>query len=501
MTGVIYARYSEGPNQTDQSIEGQVADCRAFAEREGIQIIEVYADRKISGTSVEGREEFQRMIYDAQHHRFDCVIVWKIDRFGRNREDIAFNKYKLKKAGVTLKYAAESVPDGPEGIILESVLEGLAEYYSADLRQKVLRGIRESAKKGRYVTSTVPIGYRCDAERHVHVEPVEAEAVREAFRMHIAGATTAEIQKMFSDRGILSQRGNQVSSSLVFRMLRNEKYCGNWELSGVKLNVEPIIDQATFLAAQKNFKTSRNNAAAKANVDYLLSCKCYCGYCGKLMIGEAGTGRHGKVHHYYKCGGRKRGSKCECRPRKKDELEAAVIDATIQTMLTDETIDLLTKRVLEIQEADRAVDPATSYRRQLAQNRKKQRNLIEAIEDGMAKGLSRRLAELEKEEEELKLQIQYLELHTPKLTDEMVRWWLSSFRSGDLSDPKVRRRMIDTFVAKIEIKNDHAVVYYNMAESTFRGSDTNQIVDLTSWYPNHAEPLLIPPFIILWIDL
>ncbi len=150
MLGVIYARYSPGPNQTDQSIEGQVADCMAYAERNRIQVLEVYADRHVSGKSITGRNEFQRMLHDAEHHRFECVIVWKVDRFGRDRQDIALSKMKLRKAGVRLMYAEESVPEGPEGIILESVLEGLAEYYSADLRQKIMRGKRESAKKGRY---------------------------------------------------------------------------------------------------------------------------------------------------------------------------------------------------------------------------------------------------------------------------------------------------------------------------------------------------------------
>ena len=137
MVGVIYARYSEGPKQTDPSIEGQVADCMAYAEQNGIEVAKVYADRHVSGKSTAGRDEFLQMIRDVQEHLFEAVIVWKIDRFGRSRQDIAINKMKLKKAGVKLYYAQEAVPEGPEGIILESVLEGLAEYYSADLRQKV----------------------------------------------------------------------------------------------------------------------------------------------------------------------------------------------------------------------------------------------------------------------------------------------------------------------------------------------------------------------------
>ena len=193
MTGVIYARYSEGPGQTDKSIDGQVADCKAYAERNGIQILEVYADKHVSGKSTQGRVEFLRMVEDAKRHLFDVVIVWKIDRFGRDRRDIAIYKYELKQAGVQLHYAEESVPDGPEGIILESVLEGLAEYYSADLRQKVTRGIRETLKRGEWFFP-LPVGYRRDENRHIIIDEEKADAVREAFRLHIAGASTKAIK-------------------------------------------------------------------------------------------------------------------------------------------------------------------------------------------------------------------------------------------------------------------------------------------------------------------
>lgn len=228
MIGVIYARYSAGPNQTDQSIEGQVADCRAYAEAHDIQIVEIYADHHISGKSIEGRDELKRLLYDADHHKFDCVITWKIDRLGRDRYDLANCKMKLRRAGVELYYARESVPDGPEGIILESVLEGLAEYYSADLRQKVTRGIKESAKKGKYCGASVPVGYKLDAERHVIIDEPAAAGVREAFQMHIEGARIRDILEMFKNRGIKTSRGSDVSSGVLHRMLRNERYIGSW---------------------------------------------------------------------------------------------------------------------------------------------------------------------------------------------------------------------------------------------------------------------------------
>ena len=129
------------------------------------------------------------MISDAKKGKFECCIVWKVDRFGRDRRDIAVYKHELKKAGVKLLYAEESVPEGPEGIILESVLEGLAEYYSADLKQKVTRGIRETAKRGEW-TFCLPVGYIRDEKRHIIIDEPKAAVVREAFKLHIAGATT-----------------------------------------------------------------------------------------------------------------------------------------------------------------------------------------------------------------------------------------------------------------------------------------------------------------------
>ena len=240
MIGAIYARYSNGPNQTDQSIEGQVADCRAYAERNGIQIVEIYADRHISGKSIVGRNEFQRMLHDAEQHRFECVIVWKIDRFGRDRQDIAISKMKLKKAGVRLMYAEEAVPEGPEGIILESVLEGLAEYYSADLRQKILRGMRETAKKGQYCGQPLPIGYAVDEDRHIIIDEEKAAVVREAFQMHIAGAQTKELIELFRKNGITGRRGRPISQAVIYRMLRNEKYLGRFEIQGVEIPVNLI---------------------------------------------------------------------------------------------------------------------------------------------------------------------------------------------------------------------------------------------------------------------
>ena len=147
MTGVIYARYSSD-NQREESIEGQIRENTAFAEKNGIVIVGHYIDRAVSAKT-DNRPEFQRMIRDSAKKTFDVVIVWKLDRFSRNRYDSAKYKAALKNNDVCVVFATEAISEGAEGIILESVLKGMAEYYSADLAEKVTRGLTENALKCR----------------------------------------------------------------------------------------------------------------------------------------------------------------------------------------------------------------------------------------------------------------------------------------------------------------------------------------------------------------
>ena len=162
MTAVIYARYSSD-NQREESIEGQIRECTAYAEKNGITIVKHYIDRAISAKT-DNRPEFQQMIKDSDKKLFDIVLVWKLDRFARNRYDSARYKTQLKKNGVKLMSATEIISEGPEGIILESVLEGYAEYYSADLSEKVIRGMTKNARKGKFTGGAIPFGYIINAD-------------------------------------------------------------------------------------------------------------------------------------------------------------------------------------------------------------------------------------------------------------------------------------------------------------------------------------------------
>lgn len=225
--GVIYARYSPGPNQTDQSIEGQLRDCTRFCENNNIRIVGTYIDKKQTGRN-DNRTDFQKMLRDSKRKGFTTVVVWKIDRFGRNREEIAKNKAILRMNGVRVLSAKEHIPDGPEGIILESVLEGLAEYYSANLSQNIIRGMRESALKCQFNGSGLAYGYTTDKDHKFQIENDAATIVRLIYKKYDDGEKIADIQRYLQSQGIKTMRGKEFTNYGISNILRNRKYIGEY---------------------------------------------------------------------------------------------------------------------------------------------------------------------------------------------------------------------------------------------------------------------------------
>ena len=173
MNGVIYARYSSD-NQREESIEGQLRECNDFAKRNDITIVDSYIDRAFSATT-DRRPAFQKMIKDSAKNMFDVIIVWKLDRFARNRYDSAHYKAQLRKNGVKVISANENISEGSEGIILESILEGMAEYYLADLSKKVIRGLTENAMKCKFNGGSITFGF------NLNLLPSSEHSCSEAF--------------------------------------------------------------------------------------------------------------------------------------------------------------------------------------------------------------------------------------------------------------------------------------------------------------------------------
>ena len=264
-SAVIYARYSSH-NQTEQSIEGQLHDAYDFAKREGYAVIGEYIDRAISGTR-DDRPDFQRMIRDSEKKQFRTVIVWKLDRFARNRYDAAIYRAKLKRNGVRIVSVKESISDSPEGIILEGMLESMAEYYSANLAQNVKRGLRESWSKNRYAGGHVPYGYKL-VDGQLLQDELSAPTVRWIFEQYAAGVGRSRIVAELRDRGVLTATGRIPGHTSFATVLRNPAYYGHVTKAGMVLDCcpQPIITKDLFDRAQLRMEAARRApAAAKAN--------------------------------------------------------------------------------------------------------------------------------------------------------------------------------------------------------------------------------------------
>lgn len=480
---VIYARFSPGPRQTEQSIEGQVRDCKAYAEQMGLKIVGIYADHHISGSDFENRDEFNRLIQDAEKGQFRYIIVWKIDRFGRDREEIALNKVRVKKFGVKLLYAKENIPEGPEGIILEGLLESLAEYYVADLRQKVKRGQRESAIKGFAPGGGRAYGYDI-VDKVFVINEAEAAVVLKIFQLYDAGYTAPQIVSFFDSLGIKRRDGKSFTPSGIYHILRNEKYIGICMYDDIAIPVPRIVPQELWDSVHAKFHTRVGQAASyKADEKYLLSLKCRCGLCGDMLVGESGYGRHGGRYTYYKCATRKRrGSKCQLKIFKKDDLENIVIEHTIKDVLQEDVIEYITDRVMEIQAKSTVNYTLQGLKKQYAEAEKALGNVMKAIEMGIITDSTKnRLVELEAQVSELKLQIAREEIKKPALTREHVLFWLHSFREGDLSDPEFKEKLCDVFINQVIAYDEKVVIIYNFSDannnhsinfvSVLRGSD------------------------------
>lgn len=234
MNGVIYARYSSH-NQREESIDGQLRECKRYAKDNDIEIVGEYVDRAISGKT-DNRVAFQKMIRDAEKGGFQVVIVYKLDRFARNRYDSATYKAKLKRCGVRLVSAMEQLSDNPESIILEAVLEGMAEYYSANLAQNIKRGMTENAIKGLATGGGRCLGYYTGADKKYHIDEAGAATVRLIYEMYDQGSTYTRIVKTLNDQGRKTLNGTP------FNKIHSEPFSTTGDISASYMWDDIVIE-------------------------------------------------------------------------------------------------------------------------------------------------------------------------------------------------------------------------------------------------------------------
>ena len=470
MTAVIYARYSSD-SQREASIEGQLRDCKDYAEKNGITVVGTYIDRAYSAKT-DDRPDFQRMIKDSGKKIFDVVLVWKLDRFARNRFDAVNYKYQLEKNGVHLVSAMEPISQGPEGIMVESMLIGMAEYYSAELALKVARGERENALQCKYNGGVVPLGFTIGKEdRLYHIDPETAPIVQEIFTRYADGEPAEKIAASLNERGLRTRTGKPFVKNSFFQIFRNRRYIGEYRYKDIVTpgGIPAIVDQDLFDRVQQRFEQNRiaHGRPAKEDVSYLLTTKLFCGKCGTLMGGESGTSHMGNTYYYYKCGNAKRHGKahCDLKAIRKEPLERFVVETAIKVIFSDEIIERLIDLVMEAQQKENTRLPV--LKDQLRDTEKRLANLLEAIEQGILTPTTKqRLDELEARKEALNTSILEEELKKPVLTREWIRFWFEKFRKGDVGSTEHQRQIIDTFVNSVYVFDDRVVLNFNFTDDS-----------------------------------
>ena len=451
---VIYARYSSD-KQSEQSIEGQLRACYQFALDNNYIVVNTYIDRAVTGRN-DDRVYFQAMLKNSYQNEFDAVIVYRFDRFARNRYDSAVNKALLRKNGVKVMSAMEQINDSPEGIILESMLEGYAEYYSAELSQKVRRGNLESIEKGQSIGGTPLLGYSTVNKKRV-VNPDEAILVRKIFDMYASGHKGKEI---VAEIGLV----HPTTYNSILTILKNKKYTGVYTFKGKDyFDAFPrIIDDDTFAKVQRRIERNKKSPAQGRATNYFLTNKMYC-QCGEPMTGHSGTSRNKKLYHYYICKNNHR--------TPKEWIESLVLSLTQKHILKKSTLNPLITNILKVYNESLKDNPELRIlEKELVATKKSIDNLMNAIKLGFMNETSQmEMLRLETQKNELEFSILKTKNENHyQLTREMILFWFEQFRAS--SSESSRAKIFDIFISKVQVYDDKIIIAYNHS-----GDNTSEI--------------------------
>ena len=366
MKAAIYTRFSSQA-QNPLSCADQEAVCRDWCASNGYEVAAVYADEAVSGRS-DRRPAFQAMIADAEGSGWDAVVVYKLDRFARNRADAAL--YRQRLAPVRVVSAMEAIPVDASGIILEGVLETVNEYYSANLSELTRRGMRAGAERCEALGVNV-YGYEI-VDNHYHLNDAEAAVVREVYQMALGGASVGAMLDRLRSAGALTSTGRPPSYSFLHQLLRNPKYAGVyvWGDVVVEDGMPAIVDRATWDKVQA-LSLRRRPARDGRRADYWLYGRVFCSE-GHAMIGESAKGG---AYFYYRC------PVCGLRIRK-EKLEG-MVGAMARDAMAPEMAEDVVDAMVAFDEGSGKAERRAELRRLVAATEKAVGRLLDALEAGV----------------------------------------------------------------------------------------------------------------------
>lgn len=494
LRAVAYCRYSSD-NQREESIDAQVRAIKEFCSRNDYSLNKIYTDEAKTGTN-DNRKGFLDMIEDSGSSAFEVCIVHKLDRFARSKYDSAIYKKLLKDNGVRVVSVLENLDDSPESIILESVLEGMAEYYSKNLAREVMKGMKETALQGKHNGGMAPTGYDVAPDKTYIINDKEAEIVRKIFEMYLAGNGYGIIAQYLNDNGQCTKLGRLFTKSSIRDILLNEKYTGTYifnkrlskkdnhkykdddEIIKITDAIPIIISKEDFLAAKSKMDEKKVGPRMNQERFYLLTGKIECGECGASYVGSGYVpGRGGKKYPIYSCTN-KRSHICTNKNIRQDLLENYVILQLKENIFNKESIEKITSGIyIKLKEINIINDK--EKKNLLEQEKSIQAKIDMAFDMAFDNKISKDL--LARKTNELEAQLKDVQANKASLERKDYSWLneakikkflLASMENLDTEDPEVKRKVIETFVYKIIVYVDHIDVTYKVEPS-----DTNKTLD------------------------
>jgi len=466
--GVIYARYSSH-SQRDASIEQQVEECRDFAAEAGISVIEVYADRAVSGKS-DQRPAFQRMMKDAERGGFEYVIAWKSNRIGRNMMQAMINEARLNEAGIKCLYTEEDFDDTAAGRFALRSMMNVNQFYSENMAEDIIRGLQDNAAKC-MVTGSLPYGYKRGEDMRYAIDEPKDEIIREIFTRVACGDPLIEIAESLNERGLKTKTGSSWNKNSFHTILSNERYRGIYIYGDTRIEggVPRIVTDDLFNEVQEAIRLKKNpvgNVKRRGNAEYLLTGKLFCGMCKHQMVGISGKSAHGEKepYYYYSCNNKRLNHACEKKNVQRDAIEKAVAQAIKDYALQDDVIAWIADNtVARFQKMAESSD-IEIIQNQIDDTKRGIKNIMAAIEMGIiTETTKQRLMELEAENARLCAQLSSAKAEIVTVDRAQIVAGLEMFRDGDFNDKKFLQTLFDTFLVSVYLYEDKFKVFFSFA--------------------------------------
>jgi len=485
---VAYARFSSD-NQRNESIDAQIRAITEYCIKNDIELIKVYSDAAQSGTT-DNRDQFKEIILDSKDRIFQYVIVHKLDRFARNRYDSSLYRKLLKDNGVRLISVTEPLDDSPESIILESVLEGMSEYFSKNLAREVNKGLKENALKGLHNGGIPPLGFDVVDKKYV-INEKEAQAVNLIFEYYADGKGYMDIASRLNALGMRTKVGSAFGKNSIADILLNEKYLGIYvfnkrlsKKSGNRVfkpddqivridNVLPIIIAKDLWDRVSLRRQKKISVKHKDSREYFLTGKMRCGECGAAYSGAGYVHSKKSYNYYYKCVQKKRSHTCVNLDVNASTIEKVILDYIKEKYLSNdelEQIGPMIKKIL-IQQSSETRDLRKPLELQSKTLEGRRTKLMELFYDDKI-DKQRLYTDLEKIETQLSLinsnliNLPFKEKTNHVDAKEVVKLLKTYIKRTVDEDPKINKILIDAFVKEVIVHKDHLdIVFFKIPSS------------------------------------